>query len=196
MGETMKKENRSVRRTKKALHDSLVELLKTRSILRIGVKEICDGADVGRSTFYAHYDDQYDLLREMEDEAFDGFEALRREQIETITKRPGAQDFKRLVEGMLDYIVKNGASIQVLLSENGDQNFSKRFFRVSTDRLHDFHKRTSAQAAGDEKIAHYHAVFVTGGFITLIQEWLKSGMDTPVPEMANLLANLTRAALE
>jgi len=195
MGETMEKESRSVRRTKKALHDSLVELLKTRSILRIGVKEICECADVGRSTFYAHYQDQYDLLREMEDEALARFEALGREHIETINVRSSAQDFKRAVEVALDHIVKNGDFLQALLSENGDQNFPRRFFKISTDRMLEFRKRSGAKP-DNENLARYHAVFVTGGFAIMIQEWFKSGMDTPVPEMAKLLAKLARAVFE
>ena len=43
--------SRNVRRTKLALRNSLIELMKNKSILRISVKEICDTADVGRSTF-------------------------------------------------------------------------------------------------------------------------------------------------
>jgi AcrR family transcriptional regulator len=46
------KNNRSVRKTKTALRKGLLELMKSRSILHISVTEICDIADVGRSTFY------------------------------------------------------------------------------------------------------------------------------------------------
>jgi AcrR family transcriptional regulator len=189
------KENRSVRRTKKALQKSLIELLKTRSILRIGVKEICDSADVGRSTFYAHYDDQYDLLREMEDDALSGFEALARKHIETITEKSSVQDYKRVIEVVLDYIIENEDFLQAILSENGDQNFPRRFFKICTDRLLEFRKKTGTKAV-DVNLARYHALFVTGGFVILIQEWFKSGMDTPVPELAKLMAKLARAVFE
>ena len=62
-----KKDNRKVRYTKMVTRDSLMELMKTRSILNIAVKDICDLADISRSTFYDHYKDQFDLLRQIED---------------------------------------------------------------------------------------------------------------------------------
>jgi hypothetical protein len=36
---------------------------------------------------------------------------------------------------------------------------------------------------------------VVGGTLTLVQEWLKNGMDTPVPELAKILAKLAEDAL-
>ncbi|MFC9998001.1 TetR/AcrR family transcriptional regulator [Nocardia sp. NPDC127526] len=54
--------DRRVRRTRMALHIALIELMKERSYARITVQDIIDRADVGRSTFYAHYRDKDDLL--------------------------------------------------------------------------------------------------------------------------------------
>ncbi|MEC3954754.1 TetR/AcrR family transcriptional regulator [Nocardia sp. CDC153] len=54
--------DRRVRRTRTALHRSLIELMSERPYTRITVRDIIDRADVGRSTFYAHYRDKDDLL--------------------------------------------------------------------------------------------------------------------------------------
>ncbi|MEV6771549.1 helix-turn-helix domain-containing protein [Nocardia sp. NPDC051030] len=51
-----------MRRTRMALHRALMELMRTRPYDRITVRDIIDRADVGRSTFYAHYRDKDDLL--------------------------------------------------------------------------------------------------------------------------------------
>ena len=48
------KEDRRVRKTKKALRESLAELLAEKSIQYISVRELTDKADVHRSTFYAN----------------------------------------------------------------------------------------------------------------------------------------------
>jgi len=50
------------------IKESLINLLEEKDISQITIKEICENADVNRSTFYAHYTDQYDLLRKIEDE--------------------------------------------------------------------------------------------------------------------------------
>jgi AcrR family transcriptional regulator len=42
--------------------------MKEKSILDITIKEICEVAGLSSSTFYTYYNDQYDLLRQMEEE--------------------------------------------------------------------------------------------------------------------------------
>jgi len=64
------KENRKTRYTKMVLRDSLMELMKSKPISTIYIKEICALADISRATFYKYYTDQYDLLRKTEEETF------------------------------------------------------------------------------------------------------------------------------
>ncbi len=49
-------------KTEKALYQALLKLLKDKSFEEIKVADICNEAFVNRSTFYAHYNDKYDLL--------------------------------------------------------------------------------------------------------------------------------------
>lgn len=59
---TADRTDRRVRRTRDSLHRALVELMIERGYDRITISEILTRADVGRSTFYAHYRDKDDLL--------------------------------------------------------------------------------------------------------------------------------------
>ncbi|MFC4127114.1 TetR/AcrR family transcriptional regulator [Nocardia rhizosphaerae] len=54
--------DRRVRRTRERLHIALIELMIERGYDRVTVSDVIDRADVGRSTFYAHYRDKDDLL--------------------------------------------------------------------------------------------------------------------------------------
>jgi AcrR family transcriptional regulator len=54
--------DRRVRRTRALLHDALASFLREKDYDAIVVKEILDRANVGRSTFYAHFRDKDDLL--------------------------------------------------------------------------------------------------------------------------------------
>lgn len=54
--------DRRVRRTRDSLHRALIELMIERGYDRVTVSDIIARADVGRSTFYAHYRDKDDLL--------------------------------------------------------------------------------------------------------------------------------------
>src|SRR5258708_24940011 len=63
---------RRVARTRRALHEALIRLIKRKGYDALTVQEIIDEADIGRATFYAHYRGKDDLLR-------GGFERLRGE---------------------------------------------------------------------------------------------------------------------
>ena len=54
--------DRRVRKTRTRLHDALASLVHEKPYDDIVVNEILARADVGRSTFYAHYGDKDDLL--------------------------------------------------------------------------------------------------------------------------------------
>jgi AcrR family transcriptional regulator len=54
--------DRRVSKTKRALHEALLALIRDQEYEDISVQEILDRANVGRSTFYTHYRDKDELL--------------------------------------------------------------------------------------------------------------------------------------
>ena len=66
------KRDRRAARTRSLLENSLLALIRRKPYEAITIQEICTGADVGRSTFYAHYRSKDDLKRH-------GLEHLRSE---------------------------------------------------------------------------------------------------------------------
>jgi AcrR family transcriptional regulator len=61
--------DRQSQRTRHALIDAFLSLLTEKHYDAISIKEIVDRANVGRSTFYSHYESKDDLLK-------DGFERI------------------------------------------------------------------------------------------------------------------------
>ena len=59
-----KKIDRRAQRTRAALHGALMSLILERDYDGISIGDIADTANVGRSTFYAHFTDKDDLLRD------------------------------------------------------------------------------------------------------------------------------------
>ena len=55
--------DRRALKTRRALHQALIQLILERDYDGISVADIADAANVGRSTFYAHFTDKDDLLR-------------------------------------------------------------------------------------------------------------------------------------
>jgi AcrR family transcriptional regulator len=65
---TPRKIDRRVQRTRDALGDALVALIREKPLAAITVQNVLDRANVGRSTFYAHFRDKDDLfLSDVED---------------------------------------------------------------------------------------------------------------------------------
>ena len=52
--------DRRVRKTQQAVQSAFAKLLSEKDITDITIKELCDKADINKSTFYLHYKDIYD----------------------------------------------------------------------------------------------------------------------------------------
>jgi len=62
--------DRRQRKTREAIFSAFIELLAEKNVSRITVGEIIEKADVGRATFYAHFETKDFLLKEMAEELF------------------------------------------------------------------------------------------------------------------------------
>ena len=68
-------ENQRIRLSKKMLKDSLIRLLREKNIQQITIQEICQEAQINRTTFYKYYGSQYELLDDIERDVFRELEA-------------------------------------------------------------------------------------------------------------------------
>ena len=66
--------DRRTRLTKALIRQAFTSLLEEKPIQRIAVTELCQRAGINRSTFYAHYDDIYDLLQQIEEDMLRDFQ--------------------------------------------------------------------------------------------------------------------------
>jgi AcrR family transcriptional regulator len=184
-----KKESRKTRYTRMVIRDSLIELMKQRPITDITIKEICILADVSRPTFYAHYRDQYDMLKSVEDETFAYFEnVVFAKKMKKLSKR----EITLLIEDVLQYIENDSNSVKVLLSENGDIDFQRKFFRRFIEYLQHVMKHYSENTSDEGKI-EYYSVFMVHGIIALVHHWVKNNMNIPRNELARMLVELIDA---
>jgi AcrR family transcriptional regulator len=57
-----------IRKTKNSIINSFIEIRSKKELERITVKELCEAAQINKSTFYSHYHDIYELSEELETE--------------------------------------------------------------------------------------------------------------------------------
>ncbi len=60
--------DKRIEKTKHGIYNAFIELRSKKSLERISVKELCELANINKSTFYAHYLDIYDLSDKIESE--------------------------------------------------------------------------------------------------------------------------------
>lgn len=63
MTDNTKKEDLRITKTYKALQEALLILLEQRNFNHITVNDLCENAQISRTTFYTHFYDKYDLLK-------------------------------------------------------------------------------------------------------------------------------------
>ena len=59
--------DRRVQKTRKLLQDALIELVAEKGYEAVSIQELLDRANVGRSTFYAHFQGKDQLLHSILD---------------------------------------------------------------------------------------------------------------------------------
>lgn len=182
----MQKENRRVRMTKALLNESLLKYLKEKPISRITVKEICEDADVNRSTYYVYYSDPYDQLDKIED-------ALIREQavyIDTILQN-GEQDdhsFTNVVTKLLHYYQERKHILQVLLGKHGDIHLEYDILAFFAERILSYGSKR--KKLPQEQLQDY--TYAASGSFGLIIYWLLTDCKEEPEKLAVRITELTR----
>lgn len=175
--------DRRVKYTKMLLEKSLVELMQENPISKISVKMLCETADINRSTFYAHYTDQYDLLKQLEQEVV--AELKKYISKETFSKQ--TVHTLQLMSQILDYIASNAALFKVLLSENGNSTFHRDIMGIVQQKvISDIHNN----AGIDGRTSEYLQCFAVTGALSIIQKWLQDGIVESTERMSELTSKL------
>ncbi len=117
-----KREDRRISMTKRMLKDAMTELLREKDIYHIAVRELCEKADVNRTTFYKHYGNQFDLLAEMENDLLHMFE-------KTISE--DRTNNGKTVEKLLAFLEGDIEFVRILINSNVDPEFPKKLFSLA-----------------------------------------------------------------
>lgn len=61
----MKKEDLRIIKTKQSIKESFIELVKEKGYNKVSVTDIVNKANINRNTFYLHYEDKEDLIKQL-----------------------------------------------------------------------------------------------------------------------------------
>jgi AcrR family transcriptional regulator len=163
--------DRRVRRTRELLRRALLSLIQEKGYDRITVQDILDRADIGRSTFYAHYRDKDDLLRA----GFDDIRAALGAEREAAEKGAGRRlEFLQPMLVVFQHVGGHRHFWQAL-SRKGGADLVTRILRESVSDLVREHFRTQFPDATANQTRREAAIqFVTGACMGLLLWWLEN----------------------
>lgn len=161
--------------TQLLLKTALIELMNEKPFSKITIKDICEQADLNRTTFYLHYNDQFELLSDIESE-------VQQKTIEYLSNARPSPDAKHMIEVFLSYIRNQADLFRILLLDSDSENFRERFIRNS---LENFKVNIPLSCPEDEE--PYLLSFLLQGSINMITEWIRRGFDIDPSKLADLI---------
>lgn len=178
-----KKDDRRIRYTKKVIRESFVHLLSQKPIARITVKEICEEADVNRSTFYAHYTGPDDLMEKIKQEVLDEINSWLNRLISPMDGVAASQVMKLVFE----YVLANAELCKVLLGEHGDEKLQEEIMMIAQAQVMVEWPGSAIAAAG---LSDYLIQFGVHAGMAVIKKWLENGLRESPEQMADLVIRL------
>jgi len=154
------KSDRRVLRTQRQLRDSLVTLILERGWDAVTVRDVCEHADVGRSTFYLHYPDKEGLL-------LSGFEELHAQM--SAYGRDVSQPFA-FAEPLMIHALEHEQLFKALVGRQSGQQMQWRFRDVLVTLLSAELTAMKLPASQRRSVAR----FIAGGFLEALTEALES----------------------
>lgn len=179
------KVDRRVKYTKFALKESLSELLETKPIEKITVKEICEKADINRGTFYSHYSDQFDLYNHVVQE----FITKAVEILGNIFESE-PHDIYKSATMVYEYVKENSKLAKPLLDGRVIFGFDK-YTDIFNDIIHKFYLDEIKRQVPNVHFVDMVYQYIAAANITLIKYWVNTGMQESPEEMASLAMKLT-----
>ncbi len=180
-----KAEDRRVKRTRKLLRDALLDLMLEKGYEAVTVQTIVDRANVGRSTFYAHFLDKRDLLESGHEQLRS---ALSREQ-------PAAPGLLAFSLPMFRHAQANHRLYRSLVVKGGGAAVTEMAQRTIADLVQGELAALLPPGATPPVPLELVVLHVVSSFLALLQWWLDHNMPHQPEEMDRLFRALVMPSL-
>ena len=167
--------DRRQRKTREAIFSAFIALLSKKDFGQITVGEIIENADVGRATFYSHFETKEFLLKELCEELFchifDTTSSEHSDHRHIFSCDAPSSVFLHLFQ----HLLKNDNNILELLSCQNNELFLHYFKsnlqKLVASQLPMFDTRKSAKLPDSFRINH-----IASTFVETVRWWIDNGM--------------------
>lgn len=174
-------QDRRVQKTRKLLKDALISLIIEEGYEAVTIQEILDSANVGRSTFYIHFENKQELLHSCFEEFHESFEKYK-----SSSENFGSSDF---ILNLFRLVERNRRLCKALLGRddmtffNPIHSFIFTYFEASIKKINIYKKQSSLQS---EMLTCY----ITSALLGTLRWWVDNDMPYTAEEMDRIFRKL------
>ncbi|MBI2752103.1 MAG: TetR/AcrR family transcriptional regulator [Betaproteobacteria bacterium] len=180
-----KTSDRRVARTHGALREALISLISERGWDAISVQDVCDRANIGRSTFYAHFASKEKLL-------ISGFDELRR----ALRAQAGMASDARtwpfgFVRGLIEHAHENQRLFRAVIGKRSGLVVQRHFRHLLIELVAEELTDDGIAMIRRDAAAHY----IAGALFELLNWWIDSRSPLAPSELEAMFRELTTPVL-
>ncbi|HET8706139.1 MAG TPA: TetR/AcrR family transcriptional regulator [Pseudomonadales bacterium] len=175
-------------RSRKLLHEALLQLLKKRAYKDLSVAEVASAAGVTRATFYAHASSVDDMIKNIVREWMAEFEEKLTDEVFENAERRQLQ-LGELVEGM----VKHGDDLELIVRQGGGA-FAFEVIESAVSSWYRRWLRASPLGSIDSLIVSYLPAFQVSAAVGVLRAWVAGGRVEPFEQVGAFTAKLMENA--
>ena len=164
--------DRRIQRTRRMLLDSLITLILEKGYEAVSVQEIIDQANVGRSTFYAHFENKEQLL-------FSGHDGLTQSLLRKSRSLEDADGSAFFVE-IFQHAADNHRLAMAMLG-SGIGNMVLGHFQAN---LEEYFARKAARTLANAQVLEMCGKSFSAALVGMLAWWLAAGRPFSVEAMA------------
>lgn len=189
----IEKQDRRTRRTERNLREALFTLIHEKGYDRVTVQDIADRADVGRSTFYAHFENK-DKLH------LSAFDRVRDEMLQTAetgdesNKTCGDFNFNSLP--LFRHAHESRRIYRAVAGKESGDLFLKNMFRRTRDSVLRELQKTLPENRKDSFETGAAAHFYASALVSMLTFWLDNNLQLSPEEMNELFGKLAMRGLD
>lgn len=176
-----KKADRRVERTQQLLRRALFSLIQEKGFEALSVQDIIDRANVGRATFYMHFDNKQDLLVS----GFDDLRAsLKQRQGEALSRGTSVEErVFAFGHEMFAHANEHREIFQAMMGKKSGAAIERLLHKLLVDLVRDDVKATIPRGDGSSVPTEALVQFIGGGLFGLLMWWLDGKMRLSVDDV-------------
>ena len=174
------KADRRIQKTKKSLTEALIQLILAKGYEKVTIQDIIDKANVGRSTFYIHYENKEQLL-------FEGPNNLNVNMFEDSTAT--SIDFLAL----FNHIAENKQLAKAMLGKKASNLMREYFLNNTMSKIKKKYSDRFGKTKSERRILNYLSTASATAVMSALVSWLDDDLPYSPTEMSGLCQGIVEA---